>query len=462
MAAEIRSRGGNLGLISCLDILQDPRWGRSEECYSEDPYLASKMTEAATIVLHGNSKEDLKSNNKVVAVLKHLCAQGASIGGHNGKGVSLGEREIREIHLPAAKAGIQAGAMGCMAAYNEIDGIYCHGNRKLLTEILSDEWGFDGIVMSDGCAIDNLCKVTGEEEFAAAMALIAGVDLNLWSNACTKLEDTVSSGKVSGEFIDRAVRRILRLKFMLGLFDNAYTDETLALGIALNENSKNINLNIARESVVLLKNNKGILPLRKDLTRIAELAKAIVATGTSVVVILIQGRPHAIPWIAEHCDAILCGWYPGKEGGRAIGEILFVNVNPSGKLPVSIPKSSAQLPVYYNHKDISDYIDMTIAPLYTFGFGLSYTTFELSNLKIHNPEISVDALEKKQTIIISIEVTNTGKIAGECKVVTLKIGKEELSVWNVDMKFVIEQGNVKIMIGNSSIKSLEKMIKITP
>lgn len=615
VAAEIRSRGGNLGLISCLDILQDPRWGRSEECYSEDPYLASKMTEAVTIGLQGSSKEDLNCHNKVVAVLKHLCAQGASIGGHNGKGVSLGEREIREIHLPAVKAGIEAGAMGCMAAYNEIDGVYCHGNKKLLTKILRDEWGFDGIVMSDGCGIDNLCKVTGDEESAAAMALIAGVDLNLWSNAYTKLEYTVNSGKVSEKFIDRAVRRILRLKFMLGIFDNAYTDETLALGIVGNENSRIINLNIARESVVLLKNNNKILPLKKDLTRIAvigpnadslynqlgdytaiqrdgtgisvlkgikelvgantivrytkgcgtrdeskdgfkeaienakkanvailvlggnstrdfnvkfdtngaaivsdnlskmdcgegidvadlelggvqvDLVKAIVATGTPVAVVLIQGRPHAVPWIAEHCDAILCGWYPGKEGGRAIGEILFGNVNPSGKLSVSIPKSSAQLPVYYNHKDISDYIDMTSTPLYAFGFGLSYTTFQLSNFKIHNPEISVDDLEKNQTVIISIEVTNKGKIAGaeviqlyikdmeasisrrvkelkafekiwlkvgERKVITLKIGKEELSVWNVDMKFVIEPGNVKIMIGNSSITSQEKMLKITP
>lgn len=614
VAAEIRSRGANLGLISTLDIMQDPRWGRSEECFSEDPYLASRMTKAAVKGLQGNSLEDLKRTDKIAAVLKHFCAQGAAVGGHNGKSALIGERELREIHLQGMKAGVEAGATACMAAYNEIDGILCHGNQKLLTGILRDEWGFKGVVMSDGCGVDGLTRLTGDYESAGAMALTAGVDLNLWNDAFTKLESAVENGKVNIEFIDRAVRRVLSLKFLLGLFDTPYTDETIAVNVVASEDFREVNLKVAQESIVLLKNEKDILPLKRDLKRIAvigpnadsiynqlgdytapqregtgvtvlegiktmvssadteivyargcsirgtseegfaeainaakssdaavlvlggcstrdfsvkfdtngaaiisgnpsdmdcgegvdvadlelggvqvELAKEIVATGTPVIVVLIQGRPHSIPWIADHCNAVLSGWYPGKEGGKAIAQVLFGEVNPSGRLSVSIPRSSAQLPVYYNNKGTSDYLDMTACPLYPFGFGLSYTEFEYSNLCIHNNEITIAELKKNKTVRISVDVNNTGKMKGaevvqlyirdmeatvtrrirelkgfekvwlspgEKKTVEFALGKEELGIWNTDMQFVVEPGNVKIMVGNSSACTMEAMLKI--
>jgi beta-glucosidase len=614
VASEIRARGGNLALVSTLDILQDPRWGRSEECYGEDPFLASRFTEAAVKGLQGKAPDELKGDNKVAAVVKHLCAQGASIGGHNGKGAPIGEREVREIHLPAMKAAVQAGALGCMAAYNEIDGIFCHANEKLLTKILRQEWGFEGIVMSDGCAVDNLVKIAGSYEGAAAMAVKAGIDLNLWNLAFTKLEKAVEEGMIKEELIDRAVRRVLRLKLTMGLFDNPYIDESKASEVINSKNSKELNLQIAREAIVLLKNKGDILPLRKDLKKLAvvgpnanllynqlgdytapqregtgstvlqgisqaaaldtvvtytrgcgirdtsnagfkeaidnakaadatilvlggsssrnfdtrfdsngaailngsvtemdcgegvdvadlelggvqlDLAKEIMSIGKPVVVVLIQGRPHAIPWIAENCDAVICAWYPGTEGGRAVADVIFGDINPSGKLSVSIPRSTAQLPVYYNYKDTSDYVDITAKPLYGFGFGLSYTTFEMSNLKVVNKQISLQQLREKEKIYVSVDVKNSGNISGseviqlyiqdlessisrrvkelkafkkiclepgEAKTVILELGQEELSVWNTEMDFVVEPGNVKIMVGNSSETVMEAIVKIT-
>lgn len=613
VAAEIRSRGGNLALVSTLDILQDPRWGRSEECYGEDPFLASRFSEAAVRGLQGKDSDELSGDNKVIAVVKHLCAQGASVGGHNGKGAPVGEREVREIHLPAVKAAVKAGALGCMAAYNEIDGIFCHANEKLLTKILRQEWGFEGIVMSDGCAVDNLVKIAGSYEGAAAVALKAGVDLNLWNVAFTKLEGAVAEGLVEEKFIDRAVRRVLRLKFILGLFDNPYIDENKSSQVVNSEASREINLQIARESIVLLKNKGRILPLRKDLKKVAvigpnadmlynqlgdysapqregtgstvlqgikqiagsettvtyakgcgirdtskdgfkeaidnasaadavvlvlggsssrnfdtrfdsngaailndnvtemdcgegvdvadlelggvqlELTEKIISLGKPVVVVLIQGRPHSISWIAENCDAVMCAWYPGKEGGRAVADVIFGDMNPSGKLSTSIPRSVAQLPVYYNYKDTSDYLDITAKPLYSFGYGLSYTTFEISSLKVVNKQLSLQQLRNNEKISVSVDIKNTGHVSGaevvqlyiqdlessinrrvkelkgfkkvwlkpgEVKSVVLELGEEELSVWNTEMDFVVEPGNVRIMVGNSSETVMEDIIKI--
>ncbi|OPJ64599.1 glycoside hydrolase family 3 N-terminal domain-containing protein [Clostridium oryzae] len=613
VAAEIKSRGGSLALVSTLDIMQDPRWGRAEECYGEDPYLAAQLAASAVKGLQGHSTDDLKRNDKLAAVVKHLCAQGASVGGHNGKGAPLGERELREVHIPAMKSAVEAGVEGCMAAYNEIDGIYCHANKKLLTDILRNEWNFQGIVMSDGCAVDNLVNIAGSYEGAAAMALKAGVDLNLWNVAFTKLEKAVKEGKVSEEYIDRAVRRVLRLKFVTGLFDNPFVDETLAEKVVDNEYSRKLNLDMARESIVLLKNENNILPLKKELSKVAvigpnadyiysqlgdytapqlngtgstvlqgvrmvvgdetevtyakgcgirdtstegfaeaiekakasdavilvlggssardfgvkfdmngaaildgqvgemdcgegvdvadlelggvqvELAKEIIKTGKPVIVVLIQGRPYSIPWIAENADGIICAWYPGKEGGQAVADVIFGNYNPSGKLSVSIPKASAQLPVYYNYKDTSDYLDMTSSPQYSFGYGMSYTKFELTNLRLERDKISLKEINNGNTVKVSIDVKNTGRVpgaevvqlyiqdleasitrrvkelkgfkkiwleSGEAKTVTMELGKEELSIWNVDMQFIVEPGNVKIMVGNSSANTQDTILII--
>lgn len=617
-AAEIRARGGNLALVSLLDILRDPRWGRSEECFGEDPYHAAKMTAAAVKGLQGESPEELQGKDKVVAIMKHFCAQGAAVGGHNAAPASIGERELREIFLPGMKAGVEAGALGCMAAYNEIDGIPCHANKKLLTDILRGEWGFEGIVMADGTAIDRLLMLTGDYESAAALALTSGVDISLWDIAFTRLEQAVESGKVSEEYIDRAVRRVLKVKFMLGLFDNPYTDEKLASQVVYSPRAEKINLQLARESIVLLKNEDNILPIDKKLKKIAvigpnadnlynqlgdytapqrkdtgftvlqgikalaspqteviyakgcgirdmskegfqeaidaakeadiavvvlggtsardfntvfdingaaivgrdpsemdcgegvdladlelggvqvELLKEIKKTGTPVVVVLIQGRPHAIPWIAENCKAILCGWYPGTEGGRAIAEVLFGNYNPSGKLSVSIPRSSAQLPVYYNHKDLGSsisYVDMEATPLYHFGHGLSYTKFKYSRLEVLDNSLTVKDIEKGKNIRVKVTVENIGQVAGgevvqlyikdqeasvtrrvkelkgfrkiflkpgEKKDVVFSLGKEELGLWNRDMEFCVEAGNVKVFVGSSSKDYIETSFKIHP
>ena len=511
------------------------------------------------------------------------------------------------------KAGVEAGALGCMAAYNEIDGIPCHANSKLLTEILRDEWGYKGIVMADGVAIDRLRMQAGDYESAAAMALAAGVDLSLWDTSFTTLEKAVREGKTTEALIDRAVRRILSLKFSLGLFDQPFTDEGASIKVVGSAEFRRTNLQVARESIVLLKNEENILPLAKgkkiavigpnadqiynqlgDYTSVQrkgkgvtilqgihdignsevifakgcsirnesragfaeavaaaeqsnvavlvlggssmrnfdnefdtngaavvsghasemdcgegvdladlrlggaqeELVKAISKTGTPIIAVLIQGRPHTLTNIMDDCEAILCGWYPGEEGGQAVAEIIFGDINPSGKLSVSLPRSSAQLPVYYNRKDQGrklHYIDMTAAPLFPFGYGLSYTEFEYSNLHISHSEIMLTDLMNGELIEVCIDIRNIGSKAGaevvqlyikdleasvtrrvkelkgfmkvwlepgEQKTVSLYLGKEELSIWNNNMEFVVEPGNILVMAGANSIQTKEAMVTV--
>ncbi|WP_168120084.1 glycoside hydrolase family 3 N-terminal domain-containing protein [Paenibacillus sp. HB172176] len=660
VAAEIRGRGGHLGLVSALDMLLEPRWGRAEECYSEDPYLTASFAQAVVRGLQGERAEELKSGGKVAAILKHLCAQGAGQGGHNAGPASIGERELREVHLPAALAGVEAGALGVMAAYNEIDGVPCHANSYLLEGILRKEWKFDGIVMADGCAIDRLTALGGDYPSAAALALSAGVDLSLWDKSFTMLEEAVERGLASMEDIDRSVRRVLALKFRLGLFDQPYVDESLSASAVGTEESRALNLQLARESAVLLRNVGGILPLggaglRDDgqsrggdvplsgvqsqggeetlsngpsqggdvplsgnrpqdgkpssagLKRIAvigpnadrlynqlgdytsvqlpgsgitvlqgirelapdgtevvyargcgirdmretgldeaveaarssevavlvlggssarefgeqfdsngaiiwdenassemdagegvdladlrlgglqeELVERIAATGTPIVAVVIQGRPHALTAIEPHCDAMLCAWYPGPEGGRAIAELLFGHANPSGKLSVSLPRSSAQLPVYYHQKNQGrrrPYVDMSELPLYGFGYGLSYTEFDCELESLTATSITAASLDAGETVRVSIGVSNIGERAGattiqlyiqasgspitrrvrelkgfrklelqpgEKKSVVLELGREQLAIWNREMKFAVEPCEVTLFVGLDS------------
>ncbi|MEF7438531.1 glycoside hydrolase family 3 N-terminal domain-containing protein [Paenibacillus lautus] len=608
VASEIRSRGAHLGLVSVLDILQDPRWGRSEECYGEDPYLAARMTEAVVFGMQGRNPEEWKRPDKAAAVLKHLCAQGAGQGGRNAGPVPAGERELREIHLPAAEAGIKAGAAGVMAAYNELDGIPCHANDKLLTGILRDEWGFDGIVMADGTAIDRLVSITGDYESAAALALSSGVDLSLWDKSFTTLEQAVKQGKADMEGIDRAVGRVLGLKFRLGLFEQPYVDEGLAASTVNNAAARELNVSVAREAVVLLKNDNSVLPLNHSrIKRLAvigpnadrlynqlgdytsvqregsgvtalqgirmvapegtdivfapgcsvrgmstqglpeaieaarsadavvlvlggssarqfggtfdnngaaivaegdptemdcgegvdlaelrlggiqeQLVREIHAIGKPVITVLIQGRPLAVGEVAELSDALLCAWYPGSEGGRAIGEILFGQVNPSGKLPVSIPRSVGQLPVYYNQKNAGrprPYVDMPSKPLYPFGFGLSYSSFEYGSPAISQKEVTLDELRSGSRVEVCVEVENSGKLKGDEVVqlyiqadqsgitrrlrelkgfrkvmlepgdsttVSFELGFEELAIWNRNMDYDVVPCRVSIVVGGHS------------
>ncbi|SDM56046.1 glycoside hydrolase family 3 N-terminal domain-containing protein [Sediminibacillus halophilus] len=614
VASELRARGSHLGLVSTLDIVRDPRWGRTEECFSEDPYLSAKMTEAVLEGMQGTAGEF--DEDKAVAVLKHFAAQGAGVGGHNSGPALIGERELREIFLPPMKAAVQSGALACMAAYNEIDGVPCHGNKQLLTNILRNEWGYQGIVMADGTALDRLMMLTGDKELAAAYALEAGVDLSLWDEVYLSIESTVRNGKIDEQLVDQAVRRMLMIKHNLGLFDERkWTPVSKASLIVGHEKFEKTNLEMARQSLVLLKNEENILPLEgiKKLAVIgpsadnlynmlgdytppqkpgsgstvldgirsmapadveisyskgcgirdssmagfaearqiasgsdvaivvaggssardfsmdfedngavkhydaaemdcgenvdvadlslggvqSQLIQQITETGTPVVLILIQGRPHAIPWEAEHCSAILCGWYPGPSGGTAIAEAIFGRFNPSGKLPVSIPASSMQLPVYYNAKDSGakeDYFDMSGKALFPFGHGLSYTTFSYRFMSNEEKSLSLSELEEGNQFDIAVEVNNVGERAGyevvqlyikdmeasvtqrkkelkgfdkiwlepgESKVIHFQLGKEQLSVWNIQMKETVEPGLVKVMVGGSSETTTNVILRIT-
>ncbi len=585
---QLRQMGVDLALISLLDVVRDPRWGRSEECFSEDPYLCSKMAEQIVKAVQDEG---------VSVVAKHFAAQGECTGGINASAARIGERELREIHLPAMKACADAGVDGVMAAYNEIDGVFCHANRHLLTDILRDEMGFDGVVMADGCAIDQLNVVTGDCVHSAAAALRAGVDIGLWDEAYGRLEEALENGYITEEDIDRAVLRVLELKIKRGIFKHPLLDE--------NQNQEDYSyekypqaLEIARESVVLLENRNEILPLSKEPRKIAvigpnadavynqlgdyspqvkrekcstvldgvrsyfgdnvvyargcgvfegtqeeqteavklaeqsditilvlggsssrfgevsfdangaaisehgvsmdcgegvdtselslpieqrELAEKIFATGSKVITVIIGGRAYALDTIAEKSDAVLYAFYPGMQGGKAIAEILFGDVNPSGRLPVSLPRCSGQLPVYYNYKNSyrsMHYYNIPDGAAYTFGYGKCYTDFVYEDVSFGNTEVALDELHKNG-IQAEMTIKNVGEYdgyavplvyiageqgsvvrrakelkgfkkvwlkKGESKRVSILLPAEAFAVWNFEMEFKVEPGRVKLIL----------------
>lgn len=591
---QLKCMGVNLALISLLDILRDPRWGRSEECFGEDPFHASKI--AKSIVKAVQSKG-------VYVVAKHFAGQGECTGGINASAARIGERELREIHLPAMKACCQENVQGVMAAYNEIDGVFCHANKNLLTNILRKEFKFNGVVMADGVAIDQLNCITGDFVLSGALALKSGVDIGLWDKSFGELEKAVEKGLVSIEDIDKSVVRVLEKKFEQGLFENPYLEE--------NEDFKKYNyenydysLELAKQSVVMLKNEDNLLPLNKNkkykiaiigpnsdeiynqlgdytpyideskgvtilkgiknyiknnnldmevsylkgcsiiddgfdnIEQSVQLAKnsdiVILALGGSssrfgkvtfdsngaaisndnvtmecgegmdcaslelpgkqnllaksifevcknVVTIVVAGRPYEISYINENTNSLLYSFYPGIKGGQAISEILFGEISPSGRLPVSLPRHTGQIPVYYNYKcsyNAMNYYNLEKAPLYSFGDGLSYTKFEYSNICISAKNISLECLNNKE-ILISMDIKNIGNFnsyavpqlyihdkqsttvrrirelkgfdkifikQNETKKATIKIGKDELSVWNDKMEFVLETGEIDLYL----------------
>ncbi|WP_270994181.1 glycoside hydrolase family 3 N-terminal domain-containing protein [Listeria seeligeri] len=603
IAEEISDKGVHLALASALDILRDPRWGRAEECYGEDPYLAAELTAAIT--------EGFQKNGKIAVILKHFAAQGEPVGGHNSGPVSIGVRELREIFLEPLRAGIAKGALGVMAAYNEIDGVPCHANKELLTTILREEMGFEGIVMADGCALDRLLKLNPDPKKAAKMAIEAGVDLSLWDDVFPFLEESVTAGVLNESVVDQAVRRILQVKFQLGLFENPYVKEVVS---APSTNWKKLNLQAAREGICLLKNEANTLPLkgkqkklaivgpnadalynqlgdytapqnqadcvtvleglksivpkeweliyekgseiREKVTdgilkaeELAEEADAIVLvlggssarnfnmeflsngavsskgpnmdagenvdvadialpevqlelfwamkrTNKPVIVVMIQGRPIAIPEISKEANALLTAWYPGSVGGTAVAEVLVGKYNPSGKLPVSIPVSSGQIPVYYNQKAVEykeDYFDLTGKPLYPFGYGLSYSSFKYHDLVINQEHVALSALLAGEKVDVTVTVENTSEVAGEEVVqlyihdmessitrrkkelkafkkiriepkekveVTLELDKTTFEVWSINNKYEMETGGIQIFVGGSSDTTLVGQVTI--
>ncbi|MEU9095450.1 glycoside hydrolase family 3 N-terminal domain-containing protein [Streptomyces sp. NPDC048428] len=533
-AAQLRSRGGHVALVSALDLVRDPRWGRAEECFGEDPYLAARFTEALVRGVQGPPGESIGPDRAAV-VLKHFAGQGATVGGRNSAATELGARELHEIHLEAALAGVRAGAAGVMAAYNEFDGIPCAANRELLTGILRERWGFTGLVMADGLALDRLVRLAGDPVAAGAMALEAGTDLSLWDDSFPRLEEAVRRGLVDEGALDTAVGRVLALKLRLGLFENPYTGER-----APAPGPEQLSERIARESVTLLTHDGGTLPLgararriavigpnadsvpqqigdytapqrpgtgisvleglkaaaprgteivhaqgtglvggdlsglpsavaltagadvavvvlggssaRESGTRfdangaavvtsgnpvemtcgegvdLAELAlpegqsallDAVIATGTPIVVVLVQGRPHALPDLAGRAAAVLSAWYPGPWGGRAVADVLFGTADPVGRLPVSLPRSAAQLPVHYNGKDhgYRGYVDQPATARHAFGHGLSYTTVEygtpwLSRTCVSAAELTAGTPNTTQAtpqpLVCTVDIRNTG------------------------------------------------------
>ncbi|KLT65451.1 glycoside hydrolase family 3 N-terminal domain-containing protein [Pedobacter sp. BMA] len=602
IAEETRVQGGHIGYGPVLDLAREPRWSRVEETYGEDHVLISRMGEGMVRGLQGKS---VNSGVNVVATLKHLAAYGAPEGGHNGSSINLGLRTLHQFYLPQFKAAVKAGVLSVMTSYNSIDGVPCSSNSVLMKDILRQDWGFKGFVVSDLNSISGLKAnhhVAATDADAASLAINAGLDADLSGIGYGKsLLDAIKQGKVSGQVLDTAVSRVLRIKFRMGLFENPYVDPQVAKQKVRDAGKIGIAREVARESVILLKNQNQLLPLSKKLKSIAvigpnadnvynqlgdytapqadgnvvtvlqgiknklgettkinyikgcgirdtmssniddavsaakksdavvivlggssardfkteyietgaakvdakaqtvsdmesgegydratldlmgdqmKLLKAVMKTGKPVVLVLIKGRPLNLNWAAEHVPSILDAWYPGQEGGNAIADVLFGDYNPAGRLTISVPKSVGQLPVYYNarYPEKHDYIEMDAKPLYSFGFGLSYTTFGYQNLHMV-------ANTGQKTVSVKIDVKNTGSIdgdevvqlylqhkkssvvlpgkqlikfqrvalkAGEQKTLSFTLNKSDLEIYNQKMQWVVEPGAYHLMVGGSS------------
>jgi beta-glucosidase len=611
-AVEGRSRGTTQVLSPVLDLARDPRWGRTEECYSEDPYLTSRLAMAAVFGFQGRGK---KIDSRHLAVtLKHFAGHGQSEGGRNIAPVDFSDRLFRETHLvPFEMAIKRARAQSVMVSYNEWDGVPNHVNHKLLTGILRDDWGFKGYVMSDGGGMDVTYRdhsAAADSAESGALSVIAGLDYDLGSRGCFNgLADQVKRGIVPEESVTRAAKSVLRVKFTCGLFDNPYADFGLYEKVTNCEEHRALALKAGHEAMVLLKNADNTLPFdstkvrtlavigpnaagihlggysdtpmkgvsvldgirefAKDRFKVAyaegckltlnkdchwrvnenpilndpkndakliaeavktakksdavvlvigenelinreawseqhlgdrdnldlagmqnELAQAILKTGKPTVILLINGRPITVNELQEKAPAIVECWYLGQETGRAVADVIFGKVNPSGKLPVTFPRSVGQLPCYYDRQPsrFRDYVLANSTPLYPFGFGLSYTTFEYKNLTIIPNEMTADDRAE-----VRVDVTNTGKRAGdeivqlyvhdvvslptrpvkelkdfsritlrpgETRTVTFVITREKLEAFGMDIKRIVQPGDFEIMVGRNSEDLLKAVLRI--
>jgi beta-glucosidase len=602
---EAAATGVNDVFTPVLDLGRDPRWGRTEETYGEDPFLVSRMGVAAIDGLQG--KNFLIDRHHVVATMKHFAAHGQPESGTNTAPANFSERFLRETFLVPFKAAVQEAHVGSvMASYNEIDGVPSHINPWLLDKLLRQEWGFRGYVVSDGGGLQMLFRthhVAEDAAEAARKALPAGVDFDLSDGSVYRtLTDQVKAGTVPESLVDRAVSRVLATKFRLGLFENPYVDPDYAERNTNNAEHIKLALKTAQEAIILLKNENNLLPLdetkiktiavigpnaaeihqggysrdpgrgvsllegirvragkninvlysegckitegtsgwagwyannpklpdpqkqMEEITAAVEtakkadvailvvgenehtnreawseehrgdrdsldlfgdqdkLVKAVVETGVPTVVFLIGGRPLSINYAAEKVPAILEGWYLGQEGGTAAAQVLFGDVNPSGKLPITFPRSVGQLPDYYDHKPSMNrnYAFTTREPLFPFGFGLSYTTFKFENLRVEPAQIGPD-----QTATVHVDVTNIGARdgdevaelyihqrvssvtqpvltlkgfrrvhlkAGEKQSVEFTLTPEALSILDIHMDRVVEPEVFDVMVGGSSVE----------
>ena len=613
-AKEARSVGIHMLSTLVMELDRDPRMGRNAEAYTEDPYLYSRLAES---IVQGTQGEDVNAPDKVEAVLTDFPTQSEPVSGLERGAIELSERMLREDFLPPWKAGItKSGALGVMAGYPEIDDEPAHGSRKWMTEVLRQELGFQGLVESEGDGFATLIDegIVATQKEAGALALRAGVDLNITYEPAymAPLVENVNQGRVPVSLVDLSVRRVLREKFRLGLFEHPYVDPKQAVKIVHAQAHQDLALTSAREGIVLLKNEQNLLPLKKDLKSIAvigpdadntlnqlgdytarvvtqpvvtilqgikekvgpqtrvlyakgsevvgedksgftaavqaakaadlavvvvgeqfghdesddkvraatdgegsdvasldltgvqeQLVQAVAATGKPVVVVLINGRPLSVRWEAEHVPALVEAWEPGERGGRAVADVLFGDYNPSGRLPITIPRSAAQLPAYYDCKPSKvfwvekgwsrnhGYVDMPSSPLYPFGFGLSYSQFQYSALAVDTPRIFPGGNAR-----VHFQVSNVGSrtgvetpqlylherfapvstaveqlhgfervslAPGETKTVTFTLTPEDLMLLDLDMHWKVVPGIFDIMVGSSSANlPLKAAFEVTP
>jgi beta-glucosidase len=597
-AAEARAVGTHMLSTLVMEVDRDPRMGRNEEAYTEDPYLYMRLGETIVRAVQGY---DISAPDKVIAVLTDFPTQSEPASGLERGAIELSDRYIREEYLPPWIGSItKAGGLGVMGGYPELEDVPAHASEKWTNDVLRKELGFEGIVESEGGGIGTLITehIVPNQKEAGALALKAGIDVmeGLEDGFMAPMVQNVEEGRVPMALLDRAVRRTLMLKFKLGLFENPYVDVERAVKVMHTQVNQDLALRAGREGIVLLKNDNNLLPLKKDLKSVAvigpnaddvmnqlgdyspevvpqhvttviegikaavssqtkvtlakgcevtgtdksgfdaavaaakgvdaaivvvgemqhnrttdgegsdvanldltgvqeDLIQAVFATGTPTVVVLINGRPLSTRWTSANVPALVEAWEPGERGGEAVADVLFGNYNPTGRLAISVPRHSGQLPIYYNYKPgkRGSYVDMPSSPLYPFGFGLSYTSFAYSNLKIEPAEIHPGGEAK-----VSLDVKNTGdhagvetvqlylheryapistpiknlrgfeKVAlnpGETKTVTMKLTPEELQLLDIDMRWRVVPGDFDIMAGKSSANGdivLRGVLKVTP
>jgi beta-glucosidase len=612
---QMRAVGVHHGLAPVLDIARDPRWGRTEETFGEDPCLTASM---GTAYIRGLQGDDWTQG--VMATGKHFVGYSASEGGLNWAPAHLTPRELREVYLAPFEAAVrEAKLASMMPAYHEIDGEPCSSSHALMTGILRDEWGFDGLVVSDYMAVNQLAdyhQFARDKAHAAQLALEAGMDLELPTIDAygQPLLDAIAAGEIPLTLIDRSVRRILALKFAFGLFEHPFVESDAVPAVFDTPAQRELARTIARQSIVLLKNEGDLLPLAKDLRSIAvigpnadstrnllgdysypahietlialqglglsdralpestklsdnyaemisivaairqavgpqtqvhyaqgceinsdatggfaaaveaarqaevavlvmgdkagltpdctsgefrdsahlalpgvqqALVEAILATGTPVVLVLVTGRPYAIPQLVEQTPAVVQAWLPGAEGAPALAEVLFGDANPGGKLPITFPRHVGQVPLFYGHRPsgarsffYGPYMDESNEPLFPFGYGLSYTRFAFDNLTVTPETVATDG-----AVQVSLDVTNTGRRAGDEVVqlytrtdgasvtrpvkelrgfrrvylapgerahVTFTLPAELFAYYDAAMQLAVEPAAVQVMVGNSS------------
>ena len=612
VAKEMRSYGVTHAATPVIDLLRDPRFGRADEFLGEDPYHVAEMGVAAILGLQGRSA--LIDENHLLACAKHFSGHGQPEGGTNIAPSNLSERVLREIHFfPFEMAVKKANVRTVMASYNEIDGVPNHANKWLLTDVLRGEWGFTGYVISDYDAVNRMITKyhsSKDKPEAAMRSINAGMDFECpsnWKNYCfAYLPDLIKTGEVKESVLDSAVVRVLRNKFILGLFEQPYIKEVNeAEKLEMQKSHRLLSLKAAEQGMILLRNENKTLPFSENrirrlavigpnadevhygnysndispgisilegmktygkgkfevfysegfkiyendnkipkdektkqaedqriadavklarscdavllvmggneltcreewsnhtgdsydldlLGRQEDLAKAIFALGKQTAVLLINGRPHSVNYLAENAPALIEGWYLGQDQGTAVANAVFGKVNPSGKLAVTFPRHVGQLPVYYNSKPYvheAEYIDGKFSPLYQFGFGLSYTQYDYSNLNI-----SVSKITAGEPVKVTIDVTNSGEMdgdeivqlyirdmvsivtrpvkelkdfsrislkKGETKTVEFTITSDKLEYYGPDMKRVVEPGEFEVQVGRNSTDFLSARFEVS-